>query len=167
MDNTFKISRFGKYFVYDLKRQWKKIGMLMLIFSLLFGLIHLFGGLALKGYMCLKKKDFVGFFSDVISWYLLIIGLVLMLMPTSLFASIAQVSFHFSAGLKTFSYVITILGAAIIVVIRLRCSDWHLVCMIFTISQAGCLICYLIPDCLHWDLRPVLSHRLSTRWEVW
>lgn len=23
MDNTFKISRFGKYFVYDLKRQWK------------------------------------------------------------------------------------------------------------------------------------------------
>lgn len=34
MDNTFKISRFGKYFVYDLKRQWKNIGMLMLIFSL-------------------------------------------------------------------------------------------------------------------------------------
>ena len=94
--------------------------MKMLIFSLLFGLIHLFGGLALKGYMCLKKKDFVGFFSDVISWYLLIIGLVLMLMPTSLFASIAQVSFHFSDGLKTFSYVITILGAAIIVVMSGR-----------------------------------------------
>lgn len=34
MDNTFKISRFRKYFVYDLKRQWKNIGMLMLIFSL-------------------------------------------------------------------------------------------------------------------------------------
>ena len=30
--------------------------MKMLIYSLLFGLIHLLGGLALKGYMCLKKK---------------------------------------------------------------------------------------------------------------
>lgn len=45
MDNTFKISRFGKYFVYDLKRQWKNIGMLMLIFSLfpiIFYMIYMF-----------------------------------------------------------------------------------------------------------------------------
>ena len=57
MDNTFKISRFGKYFVYDLKRQWKNIGMLMLIFSLfpiIFYMIYMFfaamfdGGLAKK-----------------------------------------------------------------------------------------------------------------------
>lgn len=45
MDNTFKISRFGKYFVYDLKRQWKNIGMLMLIFALfpiIFYMIYMF-----------------------------------------------------------------------------------------------------------------------------
>lgn len=45
MDNTFKISRFGKYLVYDLKRQWKNIGMLMLIFSLfpiIFYMIYMF-----------------------------------------------------------------------------------------------------------------------------
>lgn len=94
--------------------------MKMLIYSLLFGLIHLLGGLALKGYMCLKKKDIVGFISDVVSWYLLIIGLVLMLMPTSLFASIAQMSFDFPPALKTFSYVITIAGAGIILVMSGR-----------------------------------------------
>lgn len=34
MNNNFNFARFGKYFVYDLKRQWKNIGMLMLIFAL-------------------------------------------------------------------------------------------------------------------------------------
>lgn len=45
MDNTFKISRFRKYFVYDLKRQWKNIGMLMLIFALspvIFYMLYMF-----------------------------------------------------------------------------------------------------------------------------
>lgn len=94
--------------------------MKMLIFSLLFGLIHMFGGLALKGYMCLKKKDFVGFISDVISWYMLIIGLVMMLMPTDLFASIAQMSFDFPPAVKTLSYVLAIAGAVIIVFMSAR-----------------------------------------------
>lgn len=45
MNNTFNFSRFGKYFVYDLKRQWKNIGMLMLIFALfpiIFYMIYMF-----------------------------------------------------------------------------------------------------------------------------
>ncbi len=45
MDNTFKISRFGKYFVYDLKRQWRNIGILMLIFALfpiIFYMLYMF-----------------------------------------------------------------------------------------------------------------------------
>lgn len=65
MSNTFNFSRFGKYFVYDLKRQWKNIGMLMLIFALspvifymlymffaaLFdgGLMKLFSGMSIDG----------------------------------------------------------------------------------------------------------------------
>lgn len=65
MDNTFNFSRFGKYFVYDLKRQWKNIGLLMLIFALfpiifymiymffaaLFdgGLLRIFSGLEIEG----------------------------------------------------------------------------------------------------------------------
>ena len=45
MNNTFNFSRFGKYFVYDLKRQWKNIGMLMLIFALfpiIFYMLYMF-----------------------------------------------------------------------------------------------------------------------------
>ena len=82
---------------------------------MLFGLIHLFGGLALKGYMCLKKGDAKSFICDVLSWFMLITGLVLMLMPTELFASIAQMQFNFPGWLKNTSYGLAIVGAAIIV----------------------------------------------------
>lgn len=45
MNNNFNLGRFGKYFVYDLKRQWKNIGMLTLIFALfpiIFYMIYMF-----------------------------------------------------------------------------------------------------------------------------
>ena len=45
MSNNFNFARFGKYFVYDLKRQWKNIGMLTLIFALfpiIFYMIYMF-----------------------------------------------------------------------------------------------------------------------------
>jgi len=60
MDNTFKISRFGKYFVYDLKRQWKNIGMLMLIFALfpiIFYMIYMFFAAMFDGGL---MKIFIG-----------------------------------------------------------------------------------------------------------
>lgn len=60
MDNTFKISRFGKYFVYDLKRQWKNTGMLMLIFSLfpiIFYMIYMFFAALFDGGL---MKIFIG-----------------------------------------------------------------------------------------------------------
>lgn len=60
MDNTFNFSRFGKYFVYDLKRQWKNIGMLMLIFSLfpiIFYMIYMFFAAMFDGGL---MKIFIG-----------------------------------------------------------------------------------------------------------
>lgn len=60
MDNTFKISRFRKYFVYDLKRQWKNIGMLMLIFSLfpiIFYMLYMFFAALFDGGL---MKIFIG-----------------------------------------------------------------------------------------------------------
>lgn len=45
MNNTFNFNRFEKYFGYDLKRQWKHIGMLMLIFALfpiIFYMLYMF-----------------------------------------------------------------------------------------------------------------------------
>ena len=94
--------------------------MKMLMFSLLFGLIHLFTGLALKGYMMLKDKDIVGFISDVVSWFLFLIGLILILLPTSLFYSISQMEFNFGPGLQMAAKVMAVVGAVIILVMSGR-----------------------------------------------
>ena len=64
--------------------------MRLLMYAMLFGVIHLFMGLALKGYMLLKDKQYMDFFCDVIIWYVFLIGLVMMLLPSSIFASISQ-----------------------------------------------------------------------------
>lgn len=60
MSNTFNFSRFRKYFVYDLKRQWKNIGMLMLIFSLfpiIFYMLYMFFAALFDGGL---MKIFIG-----------------------------------------------------------------------------------------------------------
>ena len=75
--------------------------MRLLIWCLLFGIIHLYAGLAMKGYEYLKQKDIVGFFSDVIAWYMFLTGLILMLLPTKIFASIAQMEFNFPGWLNS------------------------------------------------------------------
>ena len=51
------------------------------VFSLLFGVIHLFVGLGIKGYLCLKDGKVMDFFCDVVLWFMLLIGLILMLLP--------------------------------------------------------------------------------------
>ena len=40
--------------------------MKLLMYSMLFGMIHLFVGLGIKGYMCLKEKKIMDFFCDVV-----------------------------------------------------------------------------------------------------
>ena len=101
--------------------------MRLLIYCMLFGLIHLFAGLGMKGYEYLKQKDIVGFVSDVIAWYMFITGLVLMLLPTSIFASIAGKQIVFSSGMVTFSKVLTIAGVVIIVLMSGRANkNWGL-----------------------------------------
>ena len=85
--------------------------MKLLIFSMLFGLIHLFTGLAIKGYMCLRDKRYMDFFCDVVLWFAFLIGLILMLLPSSLFYSISQMHIVFPAALETFSKVLAIVGA--------------------------------------------------------
>ena len=70
--------------------------MRLLIVSMLFGAIHLFVGLILKGYMCLRDKQYVSFFSDVVLWAMLLIGLILMLLPSPMFVSMSQMDIVFS-----------------------------------------------------------------------
>ena len=85
--------------------------MRLLIYSMLFGVIHLFTGLGIKGYMCLKDGRVKDFICDVVLWYVFLIGLILMLLPTDIFASIAQTQIVFPPALNTLSKALAIIGA--------------------------------------------------------
>lgn len=85
--------------------------MKLLVYSLAFGVIHLFAGLGIKGYMLLKEGKVLDFFCDVILWYVFLIGLILMLLPTDIFASIAQTQIVFPPILNTLAKVLAIAGA--------------------------------------------------------
>lgn len=86
--------------------------MKLLLYSMLFGVIHLFLGLAMKGYMILKDGKVMDFIYDVVFWYMLLIGLILMLIPTELFAPIIQMEVVFPPFVNSLAKWLAILGAA-------------------------------------------------------
>lgn len=94
--------------------------MKLLVYSLLFGMIHLFTGLGVKGYLCLKDGKVMDFICDVVLWYLLLIGLILMLLPSDIFASIAQTTIVFPAAVNMAAKVMAAGGAIGIVLMSGR-----------------------------------------------
>ena len=60
--------------------------MKLLLWCMGFGILHLFVGLGIKGYQHIKEKSYLDFFCDVVLWYIFLIGLILMLLPTDIFA---------------------------------------------------------------------------------
>ena len=94
--------------------------MKLLLYSLLFGVIHLFTGLAIKGYLCIRDRKYMDFFCDVVLWFMLLTGLILMLLPSSLFASISQMEIVFPAALNTLAKVLAAAGAIGIVLMSGR-----------------------------------------------
>lgn len=85
--------------------------MRLLVYSLAFGVIHLFAGLGIKGYMELKEGKVLDFFCDVVLWYAFLIGLLLLLIPSDIFASIAQAQIVFPPALNLLAKVLSIGGA--------------------------------------------------------
>ncbi len=96
--------------------------MRLLIYSMVFGLIHLFTGLGIKGYMCIRDKKYLDFFCDVVLWYVFLIGLILLLIPTDIFASIAQVQITFPPIVNAIAKWASILGAVGIVLMSGRAN---------------------------------------------
>ena len=94
--------------------------MKLLLFSLLFGLIHLFTGLGIKGYLCIKDGKIMDFFCDVVLWFMLLTGLILMFLPSSLFASIAQMEIVFPEAVNTLAVILAAAGAVGIVLMSGR-----------------------------------------------
>lgn len=85
--------------------------MRLLMWCMLFGLIHLLTGLGIKGYEELKDHKPLDFFCDVVLWYMFLIGLVLLLIPTDIFSSISQMDVTFPPAVKMLSKVLAIGGA--------------------------------------------------------
>ena len=85
--------------------------MKLLIYSMLFGLIHLFTGLGIKGYMCIKDGRYLDCFCDVVLWFLLLIGLIIMFLPTDIFASVAGTKVVFPAFVNLLGKAFAIVGA--------------------------------------------------------
>lgn len=89
--------------------------MKLLVFSFLFGIIHLFAGLGIKGYLLLKDKKYMDCLCEVGFWYMLLVGLILLLLPSSIFASMAGTVILFPTWVHTLSMILTVVGAAGIV----------------------------------------------------
>ena len=84
--------------------------MQMLIYCMIFGIVHLFVGLGIKGYMMLRQKDVMSFVCDVVFWYVFLIGLILMLVPTSIFGSLAGMTVVFPAWANLLAKVMALGG---------------------------------------------------------
>ena len=75
-------------------------------------MIHLFLGLGMKGYMLLRDKKYLDFVCDVVFWYLLLVGLILILLPSGMFESISQMQFNFPPVLNQAAKLMAAAGAA-------------------------------------------------------
>lgn len=85
--------------------------MKLLMYSLGIGIVHLFVGFGIKGYMSLRDKRYMDFVCDTLLWYFLLIGLLLMLIPSSIFASIAGTTIVFPPVLNFLAKAMAIVGA--------------------------------------------------------
>ena len=96
--------------------------MKLLLYSWLFGVIHLYTGLGMKGYICIKEKNYMNFFCDVVLWFCLLTGLILILLPTELFGAIAGSMIVFPAPLHFLGKVLALIGVVGILLMSGRSS---------------------------------------------
>jgi V/A-type H+-transporting ATPase subunit I len=67
--------------------------MRMLLFSMAVGIVHLFAGLGAKFYQSLRAKQYKDILYDVIFWYVLVGGLVVVMLASERFTSIVNLKF--------------------------------------------------------------------------
>lgn len=94
--------------------------MKLLTYSMLFGIIHLYLGLFMKGYVCIKNKQYLDCVCDVVLWFFFLTGLLLTFIPTELCASITQVYVSFPPAVGTLATVFTWVGLVGILLMSAR-----------------------------------------------
>lgn len=85
--------------------------MRMLVFSFLLGIIHLFTGLGLKLYQCIKNKQYKDALYDVVFWYMLVGGGIIYLLTMSMFTEMMGLTFVLPPIAGTIATVSAIIGA--------------------------------------------------------
>ena len=88
--------------------------MRLLIYCFAFGLVHLFVGLGIKGYLLLKEKRTKDFLGGVLGWFLLILGLLLILLPSDMYASIAGAPVPLPAWMGVIAKIMAVAGALLL-----------------------------------------------------
>lgn len=92
----------------------------LLVYSMLFGLIHMFTALGIKGYLCMKARDYAALVCDVLSWVVMLLGLIIILLPTDIFYGISQMEFNFPAWVTTAGTAMAAIGALTILFMSAR-----------------------------------------------
>ncbi len=86
------------------------IPMKMLVFSFSVGIIHLFLGLGVKLYSCLKNGQIADGIYDVIFWYMLVGGAIVYMLTIEMVTSMLGLGFTLPAGVGTAAAVIAVIG---------------------------------------------------------
>lgn len=96
--------------------------MKMLVFSFAIGIVHLFAGLFMKFYQCIKDKRYKDAIYDVVFWYMLVGGGIVYLLSLDMFISMTGLGFKVSAGGAKAAAICAGLGALGIVLTEGRSS---------------------------------------------
>ena len=94
--------------------------MRMLMFSFLLGIIHLFTGLGVKLYQCIKAKDYMSALTDCIFWYMLVGGGIVYLFHVDMFLSMAGLSTKLPTVWANVAAIIAAAGALGIILLTAR-----------------------------------------------
>ncbi len=88
--------------------------MRMLAFSFLLGVIHLFAGLFMQLYQLYKAKQYKDIIYDVISWYLLVGGLIIYMLSIEMVCEMLVLNFVLPKFIGIVGAVLALMGAILI-----------------------------------------------------
>ncbi len=96
--------------------------MRMLVFSMAVGVVHIFAGLGMNLYECLKAKDYKSAVFDVVSWYLAVGGAIIYLLSMPMFRDMTGLSFILPKFVGNIGALSFFVGAILIVLFSARAS---------------------------------------------
>ncbi len=85
--------------------------MRMLVFSMLLGIIHIFAGLGIKFYMCIRKKDYKALIYDVVFWLVLLICAIIILLSTQMIIDIFGIDLGISSVVINICSILAVIAS--------------------------------------------------------